>query len=227
MSDNNRNYILFDDLSRDRLLPFTFIRPVAEIRLGILTIREKWEMWLHCDVSALTRDYLQEKYPLVEGALNVLINGAITPNADLVEEIEALKPEEALVKDSLLIAVCLDKSELGDFDYTVPAGFIQKQASSGFLRINRPWHLFYYNGQELISDYELVTAGRISAPISSTNNLLRPDRIFAEEGAKLEYTNTQCIHRSDLSWPQYRDYGRRIDSRSFCPLRGSHCKNGS
>ena len=188
MSDNNCNYILFDDLSRDRLMPFTFIRPVAEIRLGILTIREKWEMWLHATTSALTKDYLQEKYPLVEGALNVLINGAITPNADLVGEIEALKPGETLVKDSLLIAVCLDKSELGDFDYTVPAGFVQKQALSGFLRINRPWHLFNYNGQELISDYELVTAGRISAPISSTNNLLRPDRIFAEEGAKLEYT---------------------------------------
>jgi UDP-N-acetylglucosamine diphosphorylase/glucosamine-1-phosphate N-acetyltransferase len=187
MSDNSRNYIIFDDLSRDRLLPFTFVRPVAEIRLGILTIREKWEMWLHSTTSALTKDYLQEKYPLVQGELNVLINGAITPNADLVGEIEALKPGETLVKDSLLIAVCLDKSEIADFDYTVPAGFVQKQALSTFLRINRPWHLFYYNGQELISDYELVTAGKISAPISSTNNLLRPDRIFAEEGVKLEY----------------------------------------
>src|SRR5665647_116424 len=112
MSDNSCNYIIFDDLSRDRLLPFTFIRPVAEIRLGILTIREKWEMWLHSTTSALTKDYLQEKYPLVQGELNVLINGAITPNADLVGEIEALKPGETLVKDSLLLAVCLDKSEL-------------------------------------------------------------------------------------------------------------------
>jgi UDP-N-acetylglucosamine diphosphorylase/glucosamine-1-phosphate N-acetyltransferase len=187
MSENNRNYILFDDLSRDRLLPFTFIRPVSEIRLGILTIREKWEMWLHSTTSALTKDYLQEKYPLVQDDVNVLINGAITPNADLVGEIEALKPGETLVKDSLLIAVCLDKTELADFDLTVPAGFVQKQVSSTFLRINRPWHLFYYNGQELISDYELVTVGKISAPISSTNNLLRPDRIFADEGVKLEY----------------------------------------
>jgi UDP-N-acetylglucosamine diphosphorylase/glucosamine-1-phosphate N-acetyltransferase len=187
MADNNRNYILFDDLSRDRLLPFTFIRPVAEIRLGILTIREKWEMWLHSKTSSLTKDYLQEKYPLAEGELNVLINGAITPNAELVGEIEALNPAEALVKDSFLIAVCLDKSELGDFDYTVPAGFTQKQASSTFLRINRPWHLFYHNGQELINDYELVTAGKVSATISPTNHLLCPDRIFAEEGVKLEY----------------------------------------
>jgi UDP-N-acetylglucosamine diphosphorylase/glucosamine-1-phosphate N-acetyltransferase len=187
MSDNNRNYILFDDLSRDRLLPFTFIRPVAEIRLGILTIREKWEKWLHCTASSLTQDYLREKFPLVEGDHNVLINGAVTPNPGLVAGIEELKPGEALVKDSFLIAVCLDKSELADFDFAVPAGFVEKQTESTFLRINRPWHLFYYNGQELISDYELITAGKTSAPISSTNNLIRPDRIFAEEGAKLEY----------------------------------------
>ncbi len=187
MSDNNRNYILFDDLSRDRLLPFTFIRPVAEIRLGILTIREKWEMWLHVATSSLTKDYLQDKFPLVLGDLNVLINGAITPNAGLVGEIEELKPGEALVKDALLIAVCLDRTEFGDFDYSVPAGFVQKQASAVFVRISRPWHLFLYNGQELISDYELVTAGKTSASISTTNNIIRPDRIFAEEGVKLEF----------------------------------------
>jgi UDP-N-acetylglucosamine diphosphorylase/glucosamine-1-phosphate N-acetyltransferase len=188
MSDSNRNYILFDDLSRDRLLPFTFIRPVAEIRLGILTIREKWERWLHTAISSLTQDYLQEKYPLVQGDTNVLINGAITPNAVLAGEIENLKAGEALSKDSLLIAVCLDKSELSDFDFALPAGFADKQTSSSFLRITRPWNLFYYNGQELISDFELVTAGKVSSPISSTNNLIRPDRIFAEEGVKLEYT---------------------------------------
>ncbi len=188
MSDSNRNYILFDDLSRDRLLPFTFIRPVAEIRLGILTIREKWEMWLHSAISSLTKDYLQEKYPLIEGDINVLINGSVTPNAGLVGEIENLKTGEVLLKDTLLIAVCIERSELGDFDYTVPAGFEEKQTSSSFLRITRPWNLFYYNGQELISDFDLVTAGRVSSPISSTNNLIRPDRIFAEEGAKLEYT---------------------------------------
>ena len=117
----------------------------------------------------------------------MLINGAITPNADLVGEIESLKPGEALVKDSLLIAVCLDEPELDDFDNSAPAGFVQKQSTSTFLRITRPWHLFYHNGQELISDFELITAGKTSMPVSSTNNLIRPDRIFAEEGARLEY----------------------------------------
>jgi UDP-N-acetylglucosamine diphosphorylase/glucosamine-1-phosphate N-acetyltransferase len=205
MSDNNRNYILFDDLSRDRLLPFTFIRPVAEIRIGILTIREKWEMWLHRPISTLTKDYLQEKYPLVRGDVNVLINAAITPNADLVAEIEALRPGDALVKESLLIALCLDEPELAEFDYAVPAGFVQKQALSSFLRITRPWNLFYYNGQELISDYELVTAGKTSAPVSSTNNLIRPDRIFAEEGVKLEYATLNAS-----TGPIYLGHGTEI-----------------
>ncbi len=187
MTENNRNYILFDDLSRDRLLPFTFIRPAAEIRLGILTIREKWEMWLHSPFSSLTKDYLQEKYPLIRSDRNILINGAITPNTDLVAEIESLNPGEALVKDSFLIAAFLNEAELAEFDNVLPGDSVQKQSTSSFLRITRPWQLFYHNGQELISDYELVTAGRISMPISSTNNLIRPDRIFAEEGAKLEY----------------------------------------
>ncbi|HQX03888.1 MAG TPA: putative sugar nucleotidyl transferase, partial [Flavobacterium sp.] len=40
------NYILFDGPVRNALLPFTFTRPVADIRIGILTIREKWEKYL-------------------------------------------------------------------------------------------------------------------------------------------------------------------------------------
>jgi UDP-N-acetylglucosamine diphosphorylase/glucosamine-1-phosphate N-acetyltransferase len=187
MPDNNRNYILFDDFSRDRLLPFTFIRPVAEIRLGILTIREKWERWMHIAFSFHTQDYLQEKYPLVAGDVNVLINGAITPNPDLVNEIAGLKCGEALVKDSLLVAVCMDRSVLGTFDLGVPVGFEQKLALSDFLHITKPWNIFLYNGKELVLDYELVTSGRTSASLSSTNNLIHPERIFAEEGVKMEF----------------------------------------
>ena len=62
-----RNYILFDDRHRDHLLPFTFIRPVAEIRIGILTIREKWEKWTGQDFHGITQDYLREKYPVNPG----------------------------------------------------------------------------------------------------------------------------------------------------------------
>jgi UDP-N-acetylglucosamine diphosphorylase/glucosamine-1-phosphate N-acetyltransferase len=187
MSENIRNYILFDDYARDRLLPFTFIRPVADIRLGILTIREKWERWLKSSCSFHTQEYLQEKFSRVTGDLNVLINGAITPNRDLVNEINGLKCGEALVKDTVLVALCMDRGGLEGFDLSVPAGFEQKLALSDFLRITRPWNIFLYNGKELLLDFELVASGRTSAKLSATNNLIHPERIFAEEGVKMEY----------------------------------------
>jgi UDP-N-acetylglucosamine diphosphorylase/glucosamine-1-phosphate N-acetyltransferase len=142
---------------------------------------------MHCPFSYFTQDYLQEKYPLVAGDLNVLINGAITPNQDLVNEIAGLNCGEALVKDSILVAICMDHPALAAFDLFVPAGFDQKFALSEFLRITRPWNIFLHNGKELILDFKLVTSGRTSCEISPTNNLISPDRIFAEEGVKMEY----------------------------------------
>ena len=72
------NYILFDDQHRSDLLPLVFTRPVADIRIGILTIREKWEKYLNTKTSSLTEDYLSAKFPLIKGDDNILINGLNT-----------------------------------------------------------------------------------------------------------------------------------------------------
>lgn len=194
MTDHYQNIILFDDMVRDRLLPFTFIRPVAEIRIGILTIREKWERWLQQTVSQLTRDYLQERYPLVTADENLLINGSITPNRELVEEILSVKHGEVLMKDNCMVALRLNRDELADFDLSTPEGFTSRETTSLVFRLSRAWHIFYHNGQELVRDFDLVTAGRTSAPISSSNHLLHQERIFAEEGAMLEYVNLNAVN---------------------------------
>jgi len=61
------NYILFDGTVRNALLPFTFTRPVADIRVGILTIREKWEKYLGATTTTLTEKYqLLEKQALLQ-----------------------------------------------------------------------------------------------------------------------------------------------------------------
>jgi len=194
MTAQDLNIILFDDLVRDRLLPFTFTRPVAEIRIGILTIREKWERRLHCSVSYLTRDYLQEKFPLQIADDNLLINGAVTPNQALVDEIHALKRGVVLMKDNCMVALRLNRDELANFDLSLPDGFSQQEPMSPIFRLTRAWHIFYHNGQELARDFDLITAGRISAPISSTNHLLHQERIFAEEGAMLEYVTLNAAN---------------------------------
>ena len=99
------NYILFDH-NRSNFLPLTFTRPVAAIRIGILTIREKWEKYLDKKTSCLTEEYLSEKYP-VEFTIdldNVWINGSVCPNKKLAEEVMKLKPGEELWSGELLLA---------------------------------------------------------------------------------------------------------------------------
>ena len=63
---DDMNYILFDGPVRNQLLPFTYTRPVADIRVGILTIREKWEHYLQTTTTTVTEDYLSDKFPMVE-----------------------------------------------------------------------------------------------------------------------------------------------------------------
>jgi UDP-N-acetylglucosamine diphosphorylase/glucosamine-1-phosphate N-acetyltransferase len=194
MSGNNRSYILFDDYRRDHLLPFTFIRPVADIRVGILTIREKWEKWTGHVFSYKTQDYLQEKFPLIPGEENMVINGSITPNRMLVDEIMALNCGDVLMKDSQFVAGCIDRSSLDNFTGLPPEGYSRKFVRSDFLSLSKPWHIYLLNGDELQSDFGLITANRETMPVSSTNNLINPGNIFVEEGAKLDYVT---INASD------------------------------
>ena len=78
------NYILFDGTVRNALLPFTYTRPVADLRIGILTIREKWEKYLGFTTTTLTEEYLEEKYPIVEMERNIMINASFLPTPLLV-----------------------------------------------------------------------------------------------------------------------------------------------
>ena len=98
------NYILFDGTVRNHLLPFTFTRPVADIRVGIMTIREKWEHYLGTTTTTLTEDYLSEKFPMVEMQENVLINASYLPNGELIALVEALGENEAIFHGEEVIA---------------------------------------------------------------------------------------------------------------------------
>ena len=83
------NYILFDGTVRNALLPFTYTKPVADIRIGILTIREKWEKYLGYTTTTLTEEYLEEKFPMVELEQNIMINASFSPSKALVEKIKS------------------------------------------------------------------------------------------------------------------------------------------
>ena len=98
------NYILFDGNYRNNLLPFTYTRPVAEIRVGILKITEKWELSLKTNVSFLTEDYLSTKYPLNLVGDNIFINASLIPDNLIIEEINSLNSGDVLIKGGEILA---------------------------------------------------------------------------------------------------------------------------
>lgn len=198
--------ILFDDASRSSLLPLTFTRPVAELRTGILTIAEKWKRWFNAEVSYLTADYLQEKYPVTYHKSNIFINGSVCPDAALAEAIDHLGDDEALVSGSLLIAA---KQFVG----TDAALYKQVNYSQSFTRIIFPEDLFKYNDTELRNDFELITKNRISAKLNGTNIILG-DHIFVEEGATAD-----CSTFNTLKGPIY--LGKNTEIWEGCHIRGS------
>ena len=177
------NYILFDGPVRNALLPFTFTRPVADIRVGILTIREKWEKYLGSTTTTLTEDYLSEKFPMVEMEENVMINAAFLPNPILAEMISNLEPNQAIFKGDAIIAFFTqDSQDEVDFDsYTIIE--FEKEV----LTIEHTWDIFAKNDAALREDFELLTEGRTSQPIPKSVNVISPSTIFIEEGAKLEF----------------------------------------
>lgn len=178
------NYILSDGTARQSLLPFTFTRPVAAIRIGILTIAEKWEKHLGASVSFLTDAYLQEKFPLQVEDDNVVINGSFLPNATLVNAIVALQPNQALVDGDEVIAYRI--SELGQQFKREDFECLAFEGKS--LTVKNTWDIFSKNDEALQADFELLTNGRKSVAISKTNRLICPENIFIEEGAKVEHS---------------------------------------
>ena len=175
------NYILFDGPSRSNLLPFTFIRPVADIRVGILTIREKWEKVLGTTTTTVTEDYLSDKYPMVELNENVMINASFLPNMELVEMVKKLKENQAIFKDEDVIAFFTKETqEEVDFDTYEATEF-----NSDVLKIEHTWDIFTKNGEAIQEDFNLITKGRQSQPIPEMTVAFHPDNIFIEEGAKL------------------------------------------
>ena len=111
------NYILFDGTVRNALLPFTFTRPVADIRVGILTIREKWEKYLGSTTTTLTEEYLSAKFPMVEMEEKVMINASFLPNDVLVEMVNSLEKNQAVFQGDEVIAFYTnDTQEEVNFD---------------------------------------------------------------------------------------------------------------
>ena len=175
------NYILFDGSARNQLLPFTFTRPVADLRIGILSIREKWEKMLESTTSTVTEDYLAEKWPMVELEENIMINASFLPTSELTAQIKDLTENQAIFYDDDIVAFFAKEDQEVDLN-----SFEAIELAGEPFRVTQTWHLFEKNARAIAADFDLLTAGRESQPLSSSNQTIAPENIFLEEGAKVE-----------------------------------------
>lgn len=177
------NYILFDGDVRKSLLPFTYTKPVADIRIGILTIREKWEKHLGLTTTTITEEYLEQKYPMVEMEENILLNASFLPSDELVAMVKNLSKNEAIFKGEDVIAFYTsDTQEEIDFDT-----YRQIEFEEDVLQIKNTWDIFSLNDKAIRADFDLITEGRKSQSIPPTVNCINDEDIFIEEGAKLNF----------------------------------------
>src|SRR6187402_695587 len=158
------NVILFDDPAiRVDLLPFTFTRPVGAIRVGILTIAEKWDKWLAAPTSFRTESYIEQKFKRIQTTDNLHINGAICPDPKRVDTLKALPEGYFLVHGNLLVAARNPGEEMNSQN-TV-------EYPADITVMDKPWKIFRENATQIRLDFKLITAGRTSAPITDKHTI--------------------------------------------------------
>jgi UDP-N-acetylglucosamine diphosphorylase/glucosamine-1-phosphate N-acetyltransferase len=210
------NYILFDSDVRTSLLPFTYTRPVADIRVGILTIREKWEKYLGLTTTTITEEYLEEKYPMVEMEENVLINASYIPTKKLVESVKELSENEAIFyEEDVLAFFSNDSQEEVDF-----STYKQIEFEEQLLQIKNIWDIFSLNDKAIALDFELLTEGRKSQPIPEGVHAINKEQIFIEEGASITFASLNAT-----DGPIY--IGKNAEIMEGCVVRGAlaMCEN--
>lgn len=176
------NFILYDHSEWNDLLPLTYTRSVADIRVGILTIREKWEKYLGAKVQIYSNNYLSGKYGYAGKGDWIIINSAVLPDIEIVTKLKEFTNGMTISASGGWVATYFS-GDINDFE---PRAEGSSHIAVGMKKISHPWDVFKFNGEELKKDFELLTKGKTSQPVSGTNKLIGSNPVFIEEGAKCE-----------------------------------------
>jgi UDP-N-acetylglucosamine diphosphorylase / glucose-1-phosphate thymidylyltransferase / UDP-N-acetylgalactosamine diphosphorylase / glucosamine-1-phosphate N-acetyltransferase / galactosamine-1-phosphate N-acetyltransferase len=179
--------ILFDNIQRNRLWPLTQTKAVAALRMGILTMVERWELLTGMQVFVHTEDYLQNLYGYPDAGEHIWIDASVIPDRALVDVVKSLDRNDCWADENGLI---IGKTALSfeEFDTAQSLQYfenIHDHATAD--RIRYPWEMIHWNDRMLRFDFDVLTHGKTSAAISSTNRCIHPEHIFIESGAVVEY----------------------------------------
>lgn len=242
----NHNFILFDSDEWIDLLPLTYTRPIAELKTGIFTIRQKWEFLLNHKISFLTKDYLSRKFTTHLQDENIFINGSLIPDQKLIDHISTLTLNSGFTNQGKLVIVRLDKKLSAEFirdNIKFNLNNIHINEIFNINKINYLWDLFQKADMEIRIDFGLLTKDRNSEKHSRTNTLIGDsDSIFLEPGAKIESSvintstgpvyiskNAEIMEGCMIRGPFHMDENAtlKMGSKIYGAVSlGKHCKVG-
>jgi UDP-N-acetylglucosamine diphosphorylase/glucosamine-1-phosphate N-acetyltransferase len=173
--------ILFEDEKWSGFLPLVFTRPVGDLRFGILKMSEKWGHVFNASVSHITRPHLLESFPVEKVESGIYINSRLHPDQPIIDAIEELKDDEALMKGDILLAAKFYDSSALDV-----SKFFQKEYSGNPFLLEKITDLFSRNAEAIRYDFSLLMKGETSAALHPSNTIIgSPDQLFLSEGAKV------------------------------------------
>ncbi len=182
-------YCLFDDNYRNQLLPLTFTKPVSEIRMGILTVREKWEKRLSTTINSWkTQEYLSFKYPFQQSGETIFVNGHVCPTQTVANLVLTLKKNQGILCRERIVAV---RTEQFGQDFAI-SNFPEVEwieCDEKLTILSNSWDLFTCNSVEIHADFDLITPGRISELIPESCHVQNIEKIFIEKGAKISFAS--------------------------------------
>lgn len=213
------NITLFDGIYHQNLLPLTYTRPVAELRIGILTIKEKWEQFIDNPIEIKTQPYLSNKFGSPTSESSIGINASILPSDDLISSLLELKNNQILTSKGKVVAINPLPLNSENLEETL-SSYKKVETKANFLQVENVWDLFKLNDDAIRADINLIKANKTFITPSSTNQVLGED-IYIEEGAKVE-----CAILNSTTGPIYIAKGAEIMEGSS--IRGplALCENG-
>ena len=179
--------ILFDNQKRNRLFPLTFTRAVADLRFGILSIKERWGKVTKQPVYISTENYLQALYSDIDPVEAIWIDASIRLNDQLVDTILSLENGHCLVDEQGLIAGNSNQKMKNDSPNDFIKTFAEIKQIELVKRLEHPWQLMHWNDEMIREDFALVTKARISQPIPPSVNVINREAIFIEPGARFSF----------------------------------------
>ncbi len=174
------------------LHPFTYTRHIQDIRIGILTIREKWERYLKTSsANKWQGHYLDDELSVkieknISKAEYLLVHANVLPTKSIINKIKKLKNGEFLTagKEGGMAFKFSAKEVLGLHKIKINRSVEFKNDVNA---IHYPWQIMQLNDWAIKEDFNLVTAGRKSKAISNTNKVTKPSQVFIEAGVTLEH----------------------------------------